>query len=154
MSHSQIALFTMTILIAATGILLSLHAIQGTTRPLREAQQTIAAFSQGDLSVGLTYETSNEIGTICGTVCTSQDILGGAIEDIAQITKEPIDDDPTVGGHGEYLSQLIPIKTNIEYLPQNLDATTMEILNASDRVSAKTEQVPVGSRSLAQGATE
>ena len=48
----------------------------------------------------------------------------------------------------------MPIKTNIEYLLQNLNATMAEILNASDQVSAGAEQVSVGSQSLAQGATE
>ena len=56
--------------------------------------------------------------------------------------------------HEEYPGQLMPIKTNIEYLLQNLNATMSEILNASDQVSAGAEQVSVGSQSLAQGATE
>ena len=56
--------------------------------------------------------------------------------------------------HEEYPGQLMPIKTNIEYLLQNLNATMAEILNASDQVSAGAEQVSVGSQSLAQGATE
>ena len=56
--------------------------------------------------------------------------------------------------HEEYPGQLMPVKTNIEYLLQNLNATMSEILNASDQVSAGAEQVSVGSQSLAQGATE
>ena len=106
------------------------------------------------LSVEPTYEASNEIGTICDAVRTSQDILGRVIEDIVQITKGLADGDLTVESHEEYPGQLMPIKTNIEYLLQNLNATMAEILNASDQVSAGAEQVSVGSQSLAQGATE
>ena len=148
-SRNQIVLFIMAILVVAIGILLNLRAIRNITRPLQEAQQAVVAFSQGDLSVELTYEASNEIGTICDAVRTSQDILGRVIEDIVQITKGLADGDLTVESHEEY-----PIKTNIEYLLQNLNATMAEILNASDQVSAGAEQVSVGSQSLAQGATE
>lgn len=153
-SRSQIVLFIMAILVVAIGILLNLRAIRNITRPLQEAQQAVVAFSQGDLSVELTYEASNEIGTICDSVRTSQDILGRVIEDIVQITKGLADGDLTVESHEEYPGQLMPIKTNIEYLLQNLNATMAEILNASDQVSAGAEQVSVGSQSLAQGATE
>ena len=153
-SRSQIVLFIMAILVVAIGILLNLRAIRNITRPLQEAQQAVVAFSQGDLSVELTYEASNEIGTICDAVRTSQDILGRVIEDIVQITKGLADGDLTVESHEEYPGQLMPIKTNIEYLLQNLNATMAEILNASDQVSAGAEQVSVGSQSVAQGATE
>lgn len=153
-SRSQIVLFIMAILVVAVGILLNLRVIRNITRPLQEAQQAVVAFSQGDLSVELTYEASNEIGTICDAVRTSQDILGRVIEDIVQITKGLADGDLTVESHEEYPGQLMPVKTNIEYLLQNLNATMSEILNASDQVSAGAEQVSVGSQSLAQGATE
>lgn len=153
-SRNQIVLFIMAILVVAIGILLNLRAIRNITRPLQEAQQAVVAFSQGDLSVELTYEASNEIGTICDAVRTSQDILGRVIEDIVQITKGLADGDLTVESHEDYPGQLMPIKTNIEYLLQNLNATMSEILNASDQVSAGAEQVSVGSQSLAQGATE
>lgn len=153
-SRNQIVLFIMAILVVAIGILLNLRAIRNITRPLQEAQQAVVAFSQGDLSVELTYEASNEIGTICDAVRTSQDILGRVIEDIVQITKGLADGDLTVESHEEYPGQLMPVKTNIEYLLQNLNATMAEILNASDQVSAGAEQVSVGSQSLAQGATE
>lgn len=153
-SRNQIVLFIMAILVVAIGILLNLRAIRNITRPLQEAQQAVVAFSQGDLSVELTYEASNEIGTICDAVRTSQDILSRVIEDIVQITKGLADGDLTVESHEEYPGQLMPIKTNIEYLLQNLNATMSEILNASDQVSAGAEQVSVGSQSLAQGATE
>ena len=95
-SRSQIVLFIMAILVVAIGILLNLRAIRNITRPLQEAQQAVVAFSQGDLSVELTYEASNEIGTICDAVRTSQDILGRVIEDIVQITKGLADGDLTV----------------------------------------------------------
>ena len=153
-SRNQIVLFIMAILVVAIGILLNLRAIRNITRPLQEAEQAVVAFSQGDLSVELTYEASNEIGTICDAVRTSQDILGRVIEDIVQITKGLADGDLTVESHEEYPGQLMPVKTNIEYLLQNLNATMAEILNASDQVSAGAEQVSVGSQSLAQGATE
>ena len=82
--------------------------------------------ARADLSVELTYEASNEIGTICDAVRTSQDILGRVIEDIVQITKGLADGDLTVESHEEYPGQLMPIKTNIEYLLQNLNATMAE----------------------------
>ena len=127
-SRSQIVLFIMAILVVAIGILLNLRAIRNITRPLQEAEQAVVAFSQGDLSVELTYEASNEIGTICDAVRTSQDILGRVIEDIVQITKGLADGDLTVESHEEYPGQLMPVKTNIEYLLQNLNATMSEIL--------------------------
>ena len=153
-ARSQILLIVMAILVLVIGIFLNLSAIRNITRPLHEAEQAVVAFSQGDLSVELTYEASNEIGTICDAIRTSQNILGRVIGDIVQITKGLADGDLTVESHEEYPGQLMPVKTNIEYLLQNLNTTMSEILNASDQVSAGAEQVSVGSQSLAQGATE
>ena len=80
--------------------------------------------------------------------------IAAPIQEIDRIAKRLADGDLTVESHEEYPGQLMPIKTNIEYLLQNLNATMAEILNASDQVSAGAEQVSVGSQSLAQGATE
>ena len=80
--------------------------------------------------------------------------IAAPIQEIDRIAKRLADGDLTVESHEEYPGQLMPVKTNIEYLLQNLNATMSEILNASDQVSAGAEQVSVGSQSLAQGATE
>ena len=76
----------------------------------------------------LTYEASNEIGTICDAVRTSQDILEESLKILFGITKGLADGDLTVESHEEYPGQLMPVKTNIEYLLQNLNATMSEIL--------------------------
>lgn len=140
--------------IVVVGILLNLYMVRSIVNPLREAEEAVVAFSQGDLSHPLSYESKDEIGGICDAVRTSQGILHNTIEDIVSITKRLANGDLSGTVTQQYPGELAPIKENIEYLLGHLNETMSSILQAADQVAAGADQVSTGSQALAQGSTE
>ena len=136
------------------GISLNLYTVRSIVVPLRKAEAAVVAFSQGDLSYTLDYESKDEIGGICNAVRSSQQTLHNAIEDIVSITKRLADGDLSCEVTQQYPGELAPIKENIEYLLGQLNDTMSSILQAADQVAAGADQVSSGSQALAQGSTE
>ena len=149
-----VILTILVVVIVVAGILLNLYMVRSIVNPLREAEEAVAAFSQGDLSHPLSYESKDEIGGICDAVRTSQGILHNTIEDIVSITKRLANGDLSGTVNQQYPGELAPIKENIEYLLSNLNETMSNILQAADQVAAGADQVSTGSQALAQGSTE
>ena len=138
----------------AVGILLNLYVVRSIVRPLRKAEDAVVAFSQGNLSYDLDYESADEIGGICNAVRASQEILHNAIGDIVAVTKRLANGDLSCGVTQQYPGELAPIRENIEYLLDQLNDTMSSILQAADQVAAGADQVSTGSQALAQGSTE
>ena len=136
------------------GISLNLYTVRSIVVPLRKAEAAVVAFSQGDLSYELDYESKDEIGGICNAVRSSQQTLHNAIEDIVSITKRLADGDLSCAVTQQYPGELAPIKENIDYLLDQLNDTMSSILQAADQVAAGADQVSSGSQALAQGSTE
>lgn len=136
------------------GIALNLYMVRSIVSPLREAEEAVVAFSHGDLSHALTYQSKDEIGGICDAVRTSQGILHSTIEDIVSITKRLAAGDLSGSVTQEYPGELAPIKENIEFLLAHLNDTMGSILQAADQVAAGADQVSTGAQALAQGSTE
>ena len=153
-TRDVVVLVILIILIAVVGVLLNLYVVRSISLPLRQAEQAVVAFSQGDLSYDLEYQSKDEIGGICDAVRTSQDILHNAIEDIVSVTKSLADGDLACSMSQQYPGELAPIKDNIEYLLNQLNDTMSGILQSADQVAAGADQVSTGSQGLAQGATE
>ena len=149
-----IILVVLMVITVAVGIVLNLFVVRSIVRPLRDAEKAVVAFSHGDLSHPLDYESNDEIGGICDAVRTSQDILHNTIEDIVTITKNLADGNLSACTTQDYPGELSPIKDNIEYLLNQLNDTMSSILQAADQVAAGSDQVSNGSQALAQGSTE
>ena len=149
-----IILVILVVITAAVGISLNLYVVNSIVRPLRKAEEAVVAFSQGDLSHALEYESGDEIGGICDAVRTSQDILHNTIEDIVTITKNLADGNLSASTTQDYPGELAPIKENIEYLLSQLNDTMSSMPQAADQVAAGADQVSNGSQALAQGSTQ
>ena len=149
-----IILVVLMVIIVAECIALNMYVVRSIVRPLREAEEAVVAFSQGNLSHTLHYESGDEIGGICDAVRTSQDILHNTIEDIVTITKKLADGDLSASTTQDYPGELAPIKENVEYLLSQLNDTMSSMLQAADQVAAGADQVSNGSQALAQGSTQ
>ena len=150
----RVIVIVLTILVVLACLFLNLRMVRIILRPLKEAEEAVSAFSQGDLSYTVSYSADNEIGNLCGAVRTSQQIVNNIIGDITRITKALEAGDLTVTTTVDYPGQFAPIRDNLEELMDHLSGTMSKIINASDQVAAGADQVSVGSQSLAQGATE
>ena len=153
-TRDMVILCILVAVIIIGGIALNLYMIRSIVSPLREAEEAVVAFSHGDLSHHLSYESKDEIGGICDAVRTSQHILHNTIEDIVAITKRLAGGDLSGAVTQEYPGELAPIKENIEFLLVHLKDTMGSILQAADQVAAGADQVSTGAQALAQGSTE
>ena len=153
-TRDMVILCILVAVIIIGGIALNLYMIRSIVSPLREAEEAVVAFSHGDLSHPLSYESKDEIGGICDAVRTSQHILHNTIEDIVSITKRLAGGDLSGAVTQEYPGELAPIKENIEFLLVHLNDTMGSILQAADQVAAGADQVSTGAQALAQGSTE
>ena len=153
-TRDMVILCILVAVIIIGGIALNLYMIRSIVSPLREAEEAVVAFSHGDLSHPLSYESKDEIGGICDAVRTSQRILHNTIEDIVSITKRLAGGDLSGAVTQEYPGELAPIKENIEFLLVHLNDTMGSILQAADQVAAGADQVSTGAQALAQGSTE
>lgn len=149
-----VILIVIVVISFVVGLSLNVYVVRSIVVPLRKAEESVVAFSQGDLSYDLDYESKDEIGGICNAVRTSQQVLHNAIEDIVSVTKHLADGDLSCSVSQNYPGELSPIKENIEYLLEQLNGTMGSILQAADQVAAGADQVSTGSQALAQGSTE
>lgn len=152
--RNVIVLAVLVVVMVLVNFFFSTRLINVVVKPLREAEEAVVAFSKGELSHDVTFESKNEIGVMCDAVRTSQTIVGGVINDIIGVTQSLAAGDLTVEIKREYPGQFAPIKKNLDYLFDNLNSTMSEIKRAADQVAAGSDQVSVGSQSLAQGATQ
>ena len=152
--RNVIVLAVLVVVMVLVNFFFSTRLINVVVKPLREAEEAVVAFSKGELSHDVTFESKNEIGVMCDAVRTSQTIVGGVINDIIGVTQSLAAGDLTVEIKREYPGQFAPIKKNLDYLFDNLNSTMTEIKRAADQVAAGSDQVSVGSQSLAQGATQ
>lgn len=152
--RNVIVLAVLVVVMVLVNFFFSTRLINVVVKPLHEAEEAVVAFSKGNLSHEVTFESKNEIGVMCDAVRTSQTIVGGVINDIIGVTQSLAAGDLTVEINREYPGQFAPIKKNLDYLFDNLNSTMTEIKRAADQVAAGSDQVSVGSQSLAQGATQ
>ena len=152
--RNVIVLAVLVVVMVLVNSFFSTRLVNAVVKPLHEAEEAVVAFSKGDLSHEVSFESQNEIGVMCDAVRTSQKIVGEIISDIFGVTKSLAAGDLTVEINREYPGQFAPIKKNLDYLFDNLNSTMSEIKRAADQVAAGSDQVSVGSQSLAQGATE
>ena len=152
--RNVIVLAVLIVVMVLVNSFFSTRLVNAVVKPLHEAEEAVVAFSKGDLSHEVSFESQNEIGVMCDAVRTSQKIVGEVISDIVGVTKSLAAGDLTVEINKEYPGQFAPIKKNLDYLFDNLNSTMSEIKRAADQVAAGSDQVSVGSQSLAQGARE
>ena len=153
-TRDVVILAILIVVIAVCGTLLNLYVVRSIVAPLRRAEEAVVAFSKGDLSHPLDYQSRDEIGGICDAVRTSQEILHATIEDIVNVTKQLANGNLSISAAQNYPGELAPIKENMEFLLNQLNDTMGGIHQAADQVAAGADQVSNGSQALAQGATE
>ncbi len=148
------AMFAITAIIILIIVFISIDILKLIIKPLTKLQNSIVAFSEGNLAHELDYTSSNEMGKISDSVRLSQKILGEVIADITDITGEIVNGNLTVRIDKTYPGDLAPVKDNLINLISFMNDTMNEIGQMSSQVSAGSDQVSNGAQALAQGASE
>ena len=142
------ALATVLVLFMASKIIRSI------VEPSAQVHKALVGFSQGNLSVPVSFEGKNELGEMCGALRTSQQVLSSVIEDISGCTNQMAKGNFDVELTASFPGDLKPIQESVNQFVLRMSETIANISQSADQVSAGADQVSNSSQSLAQGATE
>ena len=153
---TTIAIIIGIVIAAAVVMLFVFRIIRNITVPTREVEQALLGFSEGNLTIPVTFEGKNELGAMCDALRRSQHILGGVIADEAEMLDRMAGGDFNVHSRDEslYVGELSSLIQSLNQLKQKLSSVLTQIHQAAEQVSAGFDQVSSGAQALSQGATE
>lgn len=137
-------------------VIIAIKLIKSIVEPTNQVEKALRAFSEGDFTVPVDYESRNELGTMCEAMRTSQKILTEVIKDECRLLEEMANGNFDVHTKDEsmYVGGLSSVLKSIRIINNNLCDTLAQIDLSAEQVSAGSEQVSTGAQALAQGATE
>ena len=125
----------------------------GIEKPLKELQERLKTFAQGDLSSPFPeVEVKDEIAEMVEETKEMADTLDRIITDAGEILGSMADGDYTAKTkiEDEYVGQFVALKDAM----RKMNATLKEVAEASGQVRAGSENLAESSQELAEGATE
>ena len=135
-------------------LLMATKIIRSIVEPSSQVRSALVGFSQGNLSVPVTFSGKNELGEMCDALRTSQQVLNSVIQDISSCTNQMAKGNFDVELTASFPGDLKPIQNSINQFVIRMSETISNISQSADQVSAGSDQVSNSSQSLAQGATQ
>ena len=129
----------------------------GIEKPLKELQERLKTFAQGDLSSPFPeVEVKDEIAEMVEETKEMADTLDRIITDAGEILGSMADGDYTVRTkmEDEYVGQFVALKDAMRKMNRKMNTTLREVAEASGQVRAGSENLAESSQELAEGATE
>lgn len=125
--------------------------------PVRELTGVATRIAEGDLEQSIQYRSKDELGVLAGnfnqvTVRLREYVK--YINDIAEKLSDIASGNLTFRLEEEYSGEFAKIKTSLEDISRELNATMGQIRVASRDVAIGAEQVSSGAMTLSQGSTE
>lgn len=123
--------------------------------PLIEMDHAVKGLAKGDLSVEVTYEADNEIGTLAESLRQTTSMLKNLLNDLTLILEEFRQGNFNVDSeHPEaYIGDFSVLLEGLLALIKGFSDTMKNIDNAADQVAEGADGLAMSSQELAQGAT-
>jgi methyl-accepting chemotaxis protein len=156
MTLTEIVIVIFQILGAAATILLASMITRSIVKPVKEIEKAAGEMSKGSLHVDLSYESSDELGSLANGMRTTIANIGNIIDDITYLLGAMASGDFQVGSkcREQYVYDYQPIMEAMRNIRNNLSDALFRINEAADQVANGSEQVSSGAQALSQGATE
>ena len=154
LKKGSVAVFLFTALATVLVLFMASKIIRSIVEPSAQVHKALVGFSQGNLSVPVSFEGKNELGEMCGALRTSQQVLSSVVEDISGCTNQMAKGNFDVELTASFPGDLKPIQESVNQFVLRMSETIANISQSADQVSAGADQVSNSSQSLAQGATE
>ena len=124
--------------------------------PMIEMDHAVKGLAKGDLSVEVTYESDNELGTLAESLRQTSGMLKALLADLTVILGEFRNGNFNVESeHPEaYIGDFNVLLTELLALIQGFSDTMKNIDNAADQVAEGSNDLAMSSQDLAQGATD
>ena len=144
------------VMVIATFVVLMMATkiIRSITEPSTQVRGALVGFSQGNLSVPVTFAGKNELGEMCDALRTSQKVLNSVIKDISDTTGQMAKGNFDVELTATFPGDLAPIQQSVNQFVLRMSETIANISQSADQVTAGAEQVSNSAQALAQGATQ
>ena len=149
-------LIAITVITTVFVLYIALKIIKGIVEPLGEVVHALDGYSQGNLSVPVTFESDNEIGAMCNSLRRSQDVLRTVIADVDHLLSDMAGGNFTTCSRAPefYVGELESTLSSIKKINSSISSSLLELMHSAEQVFEGSEQVSAGAQSLAQGATE
>ena len=147
-------------LIALFSIVISIRSIKRLvitlTNPLSEIENAAKEMSEGSLHVNISYESSDELGSLARSMKITTAGISNIIDDIGYCLQTMANGNFNFESKclDLYIGDYAPILTAMENISSSLSATISEIKEAAAQVAQGAENLAEGAESLAEGATD
>ncbi len=135
-------------------IAIAISITKGITKPMVQVEASVIAFSEGNLSYPLDYQSEDELGKMAVAVVESQEFVGLVLSDIVRVTDNILNGNLNFSIDREYPGEFAPIKSNLNKLIDYMNDIISEIRSMSVQVSHGSQQVANAAQLLAQGSVE
>lgn len=152
---SLVLIIALVVIFIFGGILYSSSFAKRLSKPIIKCNKRISLLGQGDLQTVL--ESSNnkdEIGELQNTTVMFIGDLQDIVIDITNLLSELAKCNLAVSSQFEYKGDFLPIGDAIEHITNSLNKSMGKIGDASLQVELGAERVSIGSKKLAEGASE
>lgn len=156
MTLTEIVIVIFQILGAAATIVLASMITKSIVKPVKEIEKAAGEMSKGSLHVDLSYQSSDELGSLANGMRITIANIGNIIDDITYLLGAMASGDFQVGSkcREQYVFDYQPIMEAMRNIRNNLSDALFRINEAADQVANGSEQVSSGAQALSQGATE
>lgn len=129
--------------------------VEALVDPLIEMDTAVKGLAQGDLSVEVTYEGNNELGTLADSLRQTSGMLRALLEDLTFILGEFGKGNFKVKSKNPnaYIGDFKVLLEGLLAMVRDFSNTMRSIDNAADQVSEGSNDLAMSSQELAQGAT-
>ncbi|NLT64470.1 MAG: HAMP domain-containing protein [Clostridiales bacterium] len=141
---------------AALIIILTYITVKKELKPVQDIVGAAKKIESGNLDIDIKIKSEDEIGQLALSFLNMTEGLRLIIGDINYVLTEMSNNnfDVTSGNKDKYIGEYSDILTALQQIKNTLNATLLQIREASEQVSSGSDQVSSGAQSLAQGATE
>lgn len=140
----------------AVALLLATKLTKSLTAPISELEDTAKKMAEGSLSVSVSHESNDELGSLSvsmNTLCLNMKTI---VADIGHVLAGLADGNFHITSRdlSKYVGDYAPILSSMRMIRDNLNDALTQINQSADQVAMGSEQMAQSAQSLAEGATE
>lgn len=128
--------------------------IENVVNPIKETQNALNKFSEGDFSYRITNEYKGEFNNIKQTVNYTAETIDSYISEISHTLSEISNKNFDLTIDRNYVGGFKQIQESVNLIIENFNVLTKEIIKSAEQVSLGAKQISAFSTSIEQGATE
>lgn len=130
--------------------------IASLTKPIKEIEAAAKEMAMGSLSVKVTYESEDELGSLSESMRILLNGIGRIVQDISHYLSTMAKGDFTVKSEKEenYIADYKPILENMEVIADHLSKVIEEIKETASQVALGSANMAEGAQALAGGAAD